>query len=764
MPSTTGQAPPAGMGWYGMGMPPQYNPAMFGQPQVAGQQGWGGTYRPTGEEEQRASEGKREEEYEEASAKNSENNPSDDEEAQEDSDDEDDVRATTKRRKSNPTPPGKKDRNEDGSGTPRQPGGAWYGGPLGGGTPTTIMTLIEREAGKYKTARFEKELDFNLSEEDADEFRTNLIESTDPFCVLYMKMGSPKPNLLHSVTKCSATDTEYYGEFIGFTVANRGDNPIVLPKLKAWKWLAAKIPHEEIMTDVEDENLWGEIQNTIMYETQSVPYLMVCPRALIKDLVLSGKNVLEGYTWLEKTFPEREDMAALKTWFAAACYREQLKLSMKQVETTDSRFYEWVTQVLAERKIGGTVSTQQAQYQQHQGAGPIDPQTMMFMSMMQQQQASHQQWMFQMQCQQQQLVLQAQQGGAPAQASVKKLDPSFEAMMCGYACVTSVADLPSFLDDTEGLDSEGLERYIKGVFTSKLNKWATKMNYSLDISWDLQSDNVSDWRKGKFNIGTKGMYEAGSQGMSPFNAVPLTEAQINKRRESKRARMQSAHTRTFQEAIQHEKEKWEPLDPPTTLSDLTAVLMVYQGMLMVVHGEKCDLYIKVGELVEVLKLKRVLKLKEKFNGIVALKIFWAVVVESRRFFEEVMTPDQLVDAHPPFYRTGLSRILNDVENVREVEFPCFPTQWLQLGRSTGGNLTSNSIIQTPLLQSGRQRQAQGVTFSPWVPQQMYPFSPFQSGFPGFQPSSTPPAPAPVPSLQKGEQMSMVPESILFQLN
>ena len=35
------------------------------------------------------------------------------------------------------------------------------------------MTLIEREAGKYKTARVEKELDFTLSEDDADEFRTS---------------------------------------------------------------------------------------------------------------------------------------------------------------------------------------------------------------------------------------------------------------------------------------------------------------------------------------------------------------------------------------------------------------------------------------------------------------------------------------------------------------------------------------------------------------------------------------------------------------
>ncbi len=731
---------------------------MFGQPQFAGQHGWGGDVRPHAVNppplDQRFAANDEGDDEDEMDPQDNDEGKEDNAEEEEDTDENE---STTLKKQS------KTSKSSGGRNTPHPMGGYEQGGTFGGGT---IMDLIKQEAGKYDTTRVDKELELVISEDEANKFRALLIESPDPVCILYMKQGSAKPQLLHSVTKCDAKDTEYFGEYIGFTIGNRGDNPILLPKQKTWKWTTAKVPDVEILTDAEDEDdPWTFIQNAILLDTEDVPFITVCPLSFVKDLVLSGKTVYEGYNWLEETFPDRKELKGLKRWFAAASYRDQLKLTMKQVETMELPFHEWVARVLTEKNVGGTVLKQNAPNQQQQGSGTVDPQSMMLMAMIQQQQASNQQLMFQMQCQQQQLLLQ-QQGGAPATTTkAKKSDPSFEALMCGFACVRSVADLPSFLDDTEGLDDNALDRYIKGIFTNQLNERAKKKNHNINISWDLQSDNVSDWREGKFSIGRKGMYEAGSQGMSPFNAVELTEKQINARREKKAARKKSAHTLTYDDALIMDKEKWEPLNPPTNLSDLTKVLMVYENMLAVVHGEKCDMCIKTGQLVDVLQLPRVVRSKEEYEGIQSLKIFWAVVVESREYFDEVMTPDQLSDANPPFPESTLDEIFQDVKRAREVRYPHFPPQWLQLPKSQGAHPSSaSSIIQTPSPHGGlphpvpQQQVPTNLPFNPWFLQQMYQFPQQQLG------AGNPPAPAPVPSFQMGAQMPMAPQVILAQIN
>jgi len=636
------------------------------------------------------------------------------------------------------------------------------GGQQRSGEKQTMMELIVNEAGKYTSDLFKEELE--LLEKAGTSLHTELMGATKPVCVLYMKEKTPFPQLLHSLAVCESDGVDYVGDVVGFNLHN---HPKVLLK-KAWQVRPRSLPaveylrslakddNEEEEEEEEEMNPLEEIKNTIQFDTaQNVPYLMVCPTALVKKLVLSGKNVYEGFVWLCKEFPDENDLKQLKQWFVAAMYRDQLKLNMNTVETMDEKFYQWMDGALDSKHIAGAGHSTASNPQQQTAAGSSDP-NMMYWSMLV---GLQQQQLYNMQCQTQHFMLQQQQSYQQG-TTAKKIDPSLEALKCGFAGVKSTAHLPPFYDDVEGLDSQALDRYIKGTFTEALTTWAAKHNKTIRVSWDLEAENIMEWRKGKFGIGSKGMYEAGSEGMSPFNAVAVTTEQVNRRRARKEARNQASHTLTFNETVQLNKEKWEPLDPPMTLTDLTDVLVVFQGMLAVVHGELCDLYIAVTQVVGVLELKHVLELKEKFRGIVSMKIFWAVVVESRRFFNECMTPSQLQSADPPFPSCGLRHILRDVENARKVDYPDFPPQWLQRDGLTAPRDRGNHNKANQQLQSGvipqAQQQFPGFQAPAWG--QMPPYFPGPQQGNMFLPQYVPSGPQP-----QSQAGAMIPPQIVVHL-
>lgn len=637
------------------------------------------------------------------------------------------------------------------------------GGQQRSGGKQTMMELIVNEDGKYTSDLFKEELE--LVEKAGTSLRTELLNATTPVCVLYMKDKTSFPQLLHSLSVCDSDGVDHVGDIVGFNLHN---HPKALLK-KAWNVLPnlplpaveylrslAKDDDDDDDEEEEEVNPLEEIKNTLQFDTpQNVPYLMVCPTALVKKLVLSGRNVYEGYVWLCKEFPDENELKQLKQWFVAAMYRDQLKLNMTSVETMEEKFYKWMEGSLASKNIAGAGLFTASNPQQQMAAGSSDP-TMMYMSMLL---GLQQQQLYNMQVQTQNFMLQQQQSSQQG-TTAKKTDPSLEALKCGFAGVKSTAHLPTFFDDVEGLDSAALDRYIKGTFTERLTTWAAKHNKTIRVSWDLEADNIVEWRKGNFGIGSKGMYEAGSEGMSPFNAVAVTTAQVNRRRARKEARNQASNTLTFTETVQLNKEKWEPLDPPMTLTDLTDVLVVFQGMLAVVHGEHCDLYIAVGQVVGVLELKHVLELKEKFRGIVSMRIFWAVVVESRRFFNECMTPSQLQSPNPPFPSCGLRHILRDVENAREVDYPDFPPQWLQRDGLTtkdkGNHNKANQQLQLGFMPQAQQ-QFPGVQAPAWG--QMPPYFPGPQQGNMFHPQYVPSGPQP-----QSQAGAMIPPQIALHLN
>ena len=573
-----------------------------------------------------------------------------------------------------------------GGGSPPIPGG-------GGGSPPMvgILNALKDRLGKHDSEEAKLELMWQKSSDGT--LRREILQSNAPLVMLYVS-GTNNNTLraVHSLTRCNITEgssSHLEGRILAFTLV--GNNVLVTPQNAMWEQCDAKIP-DGLTVITADDTGRKKVGNFTCSKTEPLPKAILAPTSLMEKVyqwIKGGLTTTDCYEILCEHFPDPESFSMLKTWLLAAGQcgtsqeKSQLAITMTPADAQDEIFEDWQLRTLTARKVIEGVSQQQ---QSPGAATPMDQtmavlfqqsqQALLLMQQQifhaQQQQSQHQSLLFN---QLQHSLATTSRGtdqGSSATTTGKR-NETLWAKILSLAHVTSIKDLPNWWAMTEGKTKQDIES-VWDEAKKDIVKWARRLGYPIHLTFQPTDDMIWDLMTGKF-WGSLDYHHVAMRGLTPYAGTEISHTEIRRRKDAKDAEEASKHTRTREEALRIQTEKGELPSPPAEYWSMIQTLIAFTGIVRMVLGENNDLFKQLCKLIEVLYDEERQREKHKYDGVLSRQIFWMVLVETKRYCKNALTPEALRQQHPPFPVTNIQHFLPQISEAQQVSVINFPAKW-----------------------------------------------------------------------------------------
>ena len=139
----------------------------------------------------------------------------------------------------------------------------------------------------------------------------------------------------------------------------------------------------------------------------------------------------------------------------------------------------------------------------------------------------------------------------------------------------------------------------------------------------------------------------------------------------------TCQTDTYEARRERKKVKSsDPRDPPDDYEELLKMVTTFAGVLWVYFGDKSDFYKCLCFVHDILKDKSVQARKHNYTVLICRMVTWAIIEDSRYFFNQTLMPADFAQAGPKnFPNSLLYHDLTDIHYARPLVRPKFPVKW-----------------------------------------------------------------------------------------
>ena len=563
------------------------------------------------------------------------------------------------------------------------------------------LTAVQAHFGKYDSE--ETKADSAIQEEtDKDVVRDQILQSNEPVFMMFLSGPSARVRILHSFALCPQArvppHSDMGGKVIGFTI--KTNTPMVLPTNTWWDSKQVTVPPgvEAVAARTgQQAPVWASISSG---PVKNIKRTCIVPRSLVAEAyewTTKGLDCLKCFEDLCDKFPEEDKFAKEKEWLLAASQGtpnagSTLSVTISAADQEESQFEKWCQDTLTLKKVlpmAQAPAAQTATASTTPIAPPppgVDPNTAWLINM---QQTNQQAMLNFMQQQQQQNIRfqaatlqQMQQGGGggvggvlsshatPGKGPIKSWD-TYAAIM-SLCNVTSMPDLPFWWREVR--DARKEEIRDKWHDAQKwILEWALRHGLPIHQSFEPEDDVIWAFITGNFR-GSSDHAKNATKQLSPYNGMPVSTDELERRQIKKDARDASARNRSYAEAVHIETEKGGLPSPPGDYDSVLKTIVAFTGIVALLFGESCDLYTKLMGLVTRLKGKEVEQNALRYLGVKSRQIFWLVLVDAKRYCNQAHTAREFKTG-ARFPESMLHHYYIAIENAAEIEVMGFPEKW-----------------------------------------------------------------------------------------
>lgn len=223
----------------------------------------------------------------------------------------------------------------------------------------------------------------------------------------------------------------------------------------------------------------------------------------------------------------------------------------------------------------------------------------------------------------------------------------------------------------------------------KMVTWATSTNRPVQVQIErslyIPTSTMKEILSLTFNPGgILADAENADLGMSPLICRARTTAAKAAIRKHERALESSRRNRSMAEAEAEEKNPtaYNIGDLPDDYHELLRCIGTFCALLHALFGERCPYYRQCYALWTVMNSDLIHEQRASFDALYCRQIVWAVLMESRVFFNQRLSVDDFVGVHPDDVKYPKSNLMGIVAKVEEMEpilRSSFPTAWYPSG-------------------------------------------------------------------------------------
>jgi hypothetical protein len=168
-----------------------------------------------------------------------------------------------------------------------------------------------------------------------------------------------------------------------------------------------------------------------------------------------------------------------------------------------------------------------------------------------------------------------------------------------------------------------------------MTKWAKHTGKEIDKAPFFTEQTIKDIIGLNFNPGKAvPTYGSAQRGISILTCPPKMAHEVETIKDNEEARRIMAHTAQFKE-VRH-WQKTPPSPPPDTYFKLRLSVNTFCALVWTMFGDKCDYYKGIFKVCKTLDLQEMHIIRDSFTADVCRRITWAILSDSRSFFNNVL--------------------------------------------------------------------------------------------------------------------------------
>ena len=283
--------------------------------------------------------------------------------------------------------------------------------------------------------------------------------------------------------------------------------------------------------------------------------------------------------------------------------------------------------------------------------------------------------------------------GSPTQASnagssddAKPYTQDHMATLLGFHGVSSVRwikDIWQLAKATKVVNYNYLWRMIK----KNMMTWADKHRFYIDEHVYFDNKTIDEWIALKFNPGdSTALYSSADKGISILICRAPTSAALEDLRRNEDIWAETKNNATFFEVTRQTSNK-VVRSPPSDLTELKQNISTFCALLWCLFGEGCDHYRSMLNIFGNLNNPFSGQNKIAYTPEVCKRIVWAVIVDTRQFFDDIKLQDDFINHRGSNFPYPVSMLQGEYMNIKfgnPIQRHNFPREWMTGTREQQG--------------------------------------------------------------------------------
>jgi hypothetical protein len=246
------------------------------------------------------------------------------------------------------------------------------------------------------------------------------------------------------------------------------------------------------------------------------------------------------------------------------------------------------------------------------------------------------------------------------------------AKLKGFCCMRTNANLPviwEYFKSTKDVDAQRTQ------LQSAMKEWARQHDVQINRGVYFDKATMDEIVRMEFCPGTPTAYLAtAEQGISILVCRPRAGNETADIRSREQAVQATAKNHTLAEALLLGRR--DPRPPAANYHELKLDVGTFCALLWVLFGERCDYFDNCYALLNMLDSESVFANAVSFTPLICRQITWAIINDSRQYFFNTVTADQLASGAVRWPTSLLMQIIGaDVHAGREIRMGNFPSKW-----------------------------------------------------------------------------------------
>jgi hypothetical protein len=256
--------------------------------------------------------------------------------------------------------------------------------------------------------------------------------------------------------------------------------------------------------------------------------------------------------------------------------------------------------------------------------------------------------------------------------------------------------------------------YLRRAIKGEMLKWADWQRCWIEEGVYFDNKTIDDWIALKFNPGdSTALYSSADKGISILKCRAPTSAHLEDLRRQEEIWDATKGNATYVEVIKQAKSK-DVSPPPHDFGDLRSNIATFCALLFTMFGEGCDLYRSMLQVLQILSHPFCMQHKNAYTPEVVRRIVWAIIVDTRSFFDDIKLADDFVE-HGAYMHFPASTLEGDYMSIKhgiKIQRHNFPMEWMTPDLHPGGAMYFHGKSGGGPYQS--TPSASAVSSGPWA--------------------------------------------------